>query len=116
MLIKDLLLRQKGNDSIAIKQGTNYISFRDWNNASALISNDILSLLSTKSINIATLLPNSINYAIAYFAVQYANKVLIPISIQSKEPELLSTFEYCETDLIITDSKYLPFVQQTIRC
>lgn len=114
MLIKDLLLRQKENDSIAIKYGAKNISFRDWNNASDLISNNILNLLSTTSINVATLLPNSINYAIAYFAVQYANKVLIPISIQAKDPELIATLEYCETDLIITDSKNLSFVRNVI--
>lgn len=114
MLIKDLLLRQKENDSIAIKHGKNYISFRDWNNASALISNNILSLLSTISINVATLIPNSINYAIAYFAVQYTNRVLIPINIQSKGPELLATLEYCEVDLIITDSKHLSFVRDVV--
>lgn len=114
MLIKDLLLRQKENDSIAIKHGTSYISFRDWNNVAALISNNIINLLSKTSTNVATLLPNSINYAIAYFAVQYANKVLIPISIQSKDPELLATLEYCETDLIITDSKHFSMVRNVI--
>lgn len=113
MLIKELLKRQKNNHSIAIHYGEKKVSYYEWDSASQYISKEITEILNDSSVNIGSFLPNSINYAIAYFGVQYANKVLVPIGIQAKKTEILSTVEYCEIDLIITDTPHIDILKKT---
>lgn len=112
MLLRELLSRQKENGAIAIKQGEQTITYSEWHKASKMLEQNILSVLSDDSLNIAVLLPNSIKYAVAYFAVQYANRILVPIDTHAKAFELLSTLEYCESDLLITSAEYLPLARQ----
>lgn len=111
MRLSDLLLRQMNNDSIAIKFGDKILRYSDWNKQSSKIAQNIRSTVSSGSLNIAIFLPNSIYYAVAYFAVQFSNKIIVPIGIQAKGPEIVSTLEYCEIDLIISDSEHLQFLK-----
>lgn len=113
-MIKDLLKRQK-SDKIAIKFGNEVLTYYDWDVTSNKIANLLKQNLPDNSLSIALYLPNSINYAIAYFGVLYADKVIVPIGIQAKEPELLSTIEYCEVDLIITDTMHCEYVQKCLQ-
>lgn len=106
MFIHDLLVRQKSNDKIAIKHGDHEISYRQWYEYSKKLSEMIKLNVHDNSQNIALFFPNSIDYAISYFAVLLADKIIIPIGVQSKGSEILSTMEYCEVDLIITSIKY----------
>lgn len=115
MRINELLNRQKANQNIAIKFGKDSITFAEWHERAMCISRTILSIDLDNSTNISLFLPNSINYAIAYFAVQYCNKIAVPIGIQSKEPEIISTLDYCEIDIIITDAVHFKFIQQVSR-
>jgi len=105
--ISDLLLRQSNNGSTAIKFGDKMLRYSDWNKQSLKIAQNIKDKVSSNSLNIAVFLPNSINYAIAYFAVQFSDKIIIPIGIQAKAPEIVSTLHYCEVDLVISDSEHI---------
>ncbi len=115
MLIKELLLRLDNSSFVAIKQGDDTLFYSDWNIQSKRISEQVELNLSHNSITVSLFLPNSINYAVAYFGVLYANKVLVPIGIQSKESEILSTLKYCEVDLIITDLQHSDFIKNCLK-
>lgn len=104
--INDLLLHQAKNDSVAIKFGDKILRYSDWYKQALTIAQNIKEV-SSNSLNIAVFLPNSINYAIAYFAIQFSDKVIVPIGIQAKAPEIVSTLQYCEVDLVISDSEHL---------
>lgn len=112
--ILELLYRQKYNDKVAIKHGQNYITYNEWNMKSHKIA-DILNVYTSKdTLSVGIFLPNSIDYAVAYFGILYSKKIIIPIGIQAKEPELISTIEYCEIDLLISYSQNIPLIQSAL--
>lgn len=106
MRIEDLLKRQTNNHKLAIKYSDQSISFNEWEIKSSSLSKIISSIVEDDSKNIGIYLPNSIDYAVAYFGILFAHKVVIPIGTQAKYPEIFSTLDYCEIDLLVTDSKY----------
>lgn len=102
MNVRVLLERQKKNERIAIKFGKDSITYEDWNRRSIELASIIKSISSEFVHNISIYLPNTIDYAIAYFGVLFSDRVIVPIGIQAKELELFSTLTYCEVDIIIT--------------
>lgn len=108
MLIKELLMRQKTNDKVAIQKEDGSITYRQWYLKSKRLSN-IINNLESNSKNIAIFLPNSIEYAVAYFGITFSNKVIVPIGAKSTLSEVISTMKYCEIDIIITNSNYRIF-------
>lgn len=48
--------------------------------------------------NICLFLPNSIEYAIGYFAISFANRTIVPVNIKSKAREIMSFLEKYEID------------------
>lgn len=53
---------------------------------------------------IAILIPNCIEFVIAYFSVLYANKTILILDSRMKNDEILSSLEYCKINTIITDN------------
>lgn len=104
MFISELLERQKNNKKSAIKCGNNEITFKEWYKYSKQLSKIINDISSCE--NVALFFPNSINYAISYFSLLFSKRIIVPIGIQSKGPEIISTLEYCEIDLIISSLQY----------
>ncbi len=115
MYITELLSRQKANSKIAIKDNDNEIKYFEWYNNSFELSKKLLENISDKSLNLAIFLPNSIKYAVAYFAILFSNKIVVPIGTQAKSLEILSTTEYCEIDLIISSLQYRDFLFNTFK-
>lgn len=60
MLLKELLTRQKTNNSIAIKQGDAELTYADWYLQSMQAAKKIDSLISDITQNIVIFLPNCI--------------------------------------------------------
>lgn len=114
MYLNDLLTRQRNNDKTAIKQGNKGITYSRWFTESMWIADVISNQITDISKCVAIFLPNSINYAIAYFSVLFSKRIIIPIGIQAKYPEIISTLEYCEIDMIITSTKYKGFIEDTL--
>jgi len=107
MILNELLLRQKGNPKIAIKHGEDSITYQSWYKQSYQLSDKIINEIKlNESENIAIFLPNSINYAVAYYAILFSDKVIIPIETQTTGSEISSLLEYCEIDLIISSLQY----------
>lgn len=108
--LKDLLIKEKNNNKIAIKQGYKQITYCEWYKKSCKVSNEINNI-KNDSTNIALFLPNSIEYAIAYFSILLSEKIIVPIGTNSKCEEIINTIEYCEVDLIISSLQYKEFLQ-----
>lgn len=104
MLIYDFVSRQKHNSKIAIKMGSYHITYRELFELSEELGKKINVFIGENQRNIGIYLPNSIDYAVAYCAIQSIKKVAVPVSVLTKSPEIQSTFDYCEVDIIITDS------------
>jgi long-chain acyl-CoA synthetase len=115
MRLNNLLFRQANNDSAAIKYSDKILSYADWNTQSLKAAQKIKNEALDNSLNVAVFLPNSINYAVAYFAVQFSDKILVPIGVQAKELEIISTLKYCEIDLIISDSEHLEYLKGILK-
>lgn len=112
MLIKDLLVRQKSNSNIAIQHQNNSITYEEWYQNSSRLSEIISKIAKKNSKNIAIFLPNSIEYAIAYFGITFSNKVIVPIGAKSTLSEVKSTMKYCEIDIIITKKNRKEFFEK----
>ena len=102
MEVKNLLERQKLNQKTAIKSENIELSYCDWHDLATKWSDVIKN--TVKGINVGVFLPNSIEYAIAYFSILYANKIIVPINAQAKNREIKFTMLYCELDMIISNS------------
>jgi len=105
--LKELLLRQKHNEKIAISCASKSITYEAWNIESQKISLQINENIQTCSKCIAVFLPNSIDYAVAFYGILFSNKIVIPIDIRSKPSEIRTIIEYCEVDCIITSDNYI---------
>ncbi len=114
MFIYDLIFRQKYNKKIAIKQGTQQITYRELFEISRDLGKKINDLVGKEQKNIGLYLPNSIDYAVAYLAIQSLKKVAVPISVLTKSLEVKSTLDYCEVDIIITDSNNIEILKEAL--
>lgn len=114
MFLEDLLERQKNNSKCAVKQGEREIDYCQLYAYSKKNSKIINDVLFNESVNISLFLPNSIEYAVAYFSVLFSKKVIVPIGTKAKALEIRSTLEYCEVDLIITNLKYFDFLVEIL--
>lgn len=103
MRIEELLLRNKENNDIAIECKNETISFLEWNIMANAVG-EIISKVTDCVGNVAIYIPNSIFYAVAYFAVLYRKGVIVPIYYGSTEFEIESTMRFCECDIILTIS------------
>lgn len=112
--LSNLLSRWKYHDKTAIMQGEQRLSYREWHAKATNIASALSRCLSPSSCHVALFLPNSIAYAVSYFGILYANRTIIPIGPQSKGPEIRSTLENCEIDLIITNSALQPGLTQML--
>jgi Acyl-CoA synthetases (AMP-forming)/AMP-acid ligases II len=114
LYLTELLIRQRINKKVALKQNEESITYSEWYNNSKDLSRKIKDLIDNESRNIAIFLPNSINYAIAYFGILFANKVIIPIGTQSKRTEIVSTIKYCEIDEIVTSLSFKDYLLESL--
>lgn len=115
MRIENLLIRQANNNKEAIKNFNNSITYEEWYRESNNLKEEIENIVNIHSRCIAIYLPNSINYAIAYFGIIFSKKIVIPINSQAKSVEIYSTTKYCEIDLIISESLYKTVFEETFK-
>jgi len=114
LYLTELLYRQKENTKLAIEHGNDSIKYCEWYDKSMYLSEKIKSVVSDNSLNIGIFLPNSIEYAIAYFSILFSGRVIVPMGAQSKGPEVIGTLNYCEIDLLVTSLKYKNFLVENM--
>lgn len=89
MLLKDLLIRQKNNSKVAIKKGNEEINYKQWYKQSKILEQEMYPFIKSSK-NIAIFLPNSIEYAISYFSILFANRIVVPIGVQTMAPDCVA--------------------------
>ncbi|WP_042199092.1 class I adenylate-forming enzyme family protein [Paenibacillus camerounensis] len=114
MHIKKLLERQQDNNNTAVIINNHSYSYKDLYDRAKTLSSFLSRIISPSSGNIALFLPNSYQYVYSYFAITMADKVIVPISNEAKAPEIVATVDYCDVDIIITDSKHIPIIIEVI--
>ncbi len=58
---------------------------------------------------------NSIEYVVGYFAITFLDKVIVPIEVDSKERQIISTLEYCEISLILTNNQNFEYIERIVK-
>ncbi len=113
MLLHDLIIRQKGNAKIAVIDKNTRLTYAELYSQAKKVSEYIRSTFGPCQ-NVALFLPNSAQYVIAYLAIALSGNTIVPISTMAKKPEVLSTIEYCDIRLIITNHYFSGILQQFI--
>jgi len=106
MQLKDLLIRQSKNKSLAVNYKNQFLSYEDLYIEVNSVLKHINSIDVQISANVGIFLPNSIEYIIAYFSITFNDKVIVPIPIQFSNNDIQKTVEFCEMNFIITNSNY----------
>ncbi len=111
MIIADLLRRQKDNSKL-IKFGQQSITYSMLHTMAE--EKSFLLNHENFSSNIILFLPNGLDFLIAYFAVQYANRTVVPINISASELELADMIKASDCNIVITNRDYLCKVTKTV--
>lgn len=114
MDLVSILREKRDNYKVAIIQGNQKITYSELNFFSKELS-DLLKNVDSISNNIGLFFDNCIEYAIAYFGVLGAKKVVVPIGVKTKRSEFISCVDYCEINYIITNSKNLEKLHEILK-
>ncbi|MCT4686729.1 class I adenylate-forming enzyme family protein [Vallitalea sp.] len=113
MLIKDLLEMNKNKETLMLQTKKRSLSYFEFYHIVQQKKNKLRQLESLSN-SVMLYLPNSIEYAIAYFTVTYLDKVIVPVSNLAKKDEIVGTVDYCEISLIITNHENLEYLKQSL--
>ncbi|MEN8908016.1 MAG: class I adenylate-forming enzyme family protein [Clostridiales bacterium] len=111
MLLKEILIKNQNNNKVAIYHEDKSITYKELFLRSNKLSNE-LKLLTKQ--NIAIFTSNSIEYAISYFSITMANKIIVPINPKCKDQEINTELKYCDIGLIITTSHYIQMLKDIV--
>lgn len=107
MRIKDILHRKRNSTQTAVIYKDQEYSYNDIYRQVVFHSQN---LMNTGNHNVGIFISNSANYVIAYFSVAYMDRVVIPVDANSRKKQILSTIDYCELDLILTDDQHYEYL------
>ncbi len=110
-MLKDILLDNQSSNSVAVIYDDNQYTYNQIY-GSVLTHLDEICEVSGK--NIGLFVQNSIEYVIGYFAISFANKVIVPIEMNCKAEQIRSIVDYCELDLIVTNSDNFAYLNQIL--
>lgn len=101
--MRNLILSSKDSKHIAVVEKNNYLTYKNTYDQANDIISDFSKFVSERS-HVAILLPNSISYFLAYVALSISNHVIVPIYYNTTGNEFVSTINYCDVKLVITNS------------
>ena len=84
------MINNKSNDDVAVIY-SNKIYRYNWIYENVLAHKD--NIFGTSGENIGLFIQNSIDYVVAYFAISFADKVIVPIETNGKAWQILSTMK-----------------------
>ena len=112
MKIADRLKEKQYCKNIAVVDGTVQLTYQDLYKKASTLS-QVLAFVSTRREHVAILLPNSANYVVAYCSVLLAGDVVVPIYFKATGEEIKNSVEYCDTNILITDTENFARVENT---
>lgn len=101
MLIQECLIRNKDKEKVAIKSDNETITYKELYRSSI----DLSKRLVGQDNIIGLFMSNSIEYVISYFAILFANKVVLPINIACTRTEVSNILDQCKVKTVITFNK-----------
>src|SRR5690554_167256 len=109
MLVKDIIEKNKSIEKTAVIYKDNHYTYGDIYND----CNAVIQALPLTYGNIAIFLPNSYEYVVAFFSIAYTEKIAVPISVTSSTSELITTLNYCDISLVLTNSIWFELLRKS---
>lgn len=100
-LLKDIFTEKKASDNVAVIYNNSKYTY---NQIYISVLNHKNKICGVPGKNVGLFIQNSIEYVVGYFVISIADRVIVPIETNCKGNQILSTIEYCELELIITNS------------
>lgn len=102
----DLLYQRKKETKMALI-GNEELSYANWYRLSEKLAHAIKEEIpnSENKKKIGVFIPGSLEYAVAYFAILYMDKVIVPISAMYTDIEVVNSMSFCEINIMISTFK-----------
>lgn len=110
-MLNDILLDKRSSDNVAVIYKDNEYTY---NQIYKSVLNHVNNISDVMGKNVGLFIQNSIEYVIGYFAISFADKVIVPIETNCKAEQILSTVGYCELDLIVTNSDNFAYLTEIL--
>ncbi|MBN1899955.1 AMP-binding protein [Candidatus Sumerlaeota bacterium] len=107
-------LENNGDSTLFLDEGVK-ISFPELAEKAGILGNEIRSQKSGDSQYVAILLPNSIEFAVSFWAVLFADNVVMPLNFMLQPPEFIPLFDLAKPALLLTHSLFKPLVQALLK-
>lgn len=110
-MLKDILLDNQRSSRIAVIYNNKGYTY---NQIYKNVLRHLDEICELSGNNVGLFVHNSIEYIVGYFAISFADKVIVPIEINCKAKQILSIVDYCELDLIVTNSDNFEYLTQIL--
>lgn len=110
-MLKEILLDKRSSDNVAVIYKNNEYTY---NQIYKSVLSHVNNIFETSGKNVGLFVQNSIEYVIGYFSIAFADKVIVPIETNCKEKQILSTVDYCELNLILTNSDNFAYLTEIL--
>ena len=107
--IKDYIRLNSTIEKDAVVEGENSITYSGLYRRANIIAEKIKSIQSNRC-HIAIVIPNSIDYVVAFSAVVLSDNVVVPIYAKSSIHEIEKVVDYCDIGMIIAVDQTIDFV------
>lgn len=110
-MLKEILLDKQSSSNVAVIYKDNEYTY---NQIYRSVISHVDNIFGASGKNVGLFIQNSVEYVIGYFAISFANKVIVPIETNCKGKQILSTVKYCELDLIVTNSDNFEYLNEIL--
>lgn len=101
------LINKKQNEvKTAIVFQDKKVTYKELVSLSVYLSDIITSRFKSIRESIGIFICGSLDYAVAFFSIIYSNKVVVPLNVNMKKPELIRILEYLKIRIIITNEVF----------
>ena len=91
----------------AIVLGDRKLSYAELDEASNKVANTLIGIGINKDDRVAMVLTNSPEFVIIYFGIAKAGGIAVPLSTGYRVNELVSLFDNCQPEVLVTESPFL---------
>ncbi len=114
--VRELFLSSVKNfpDKTAVVEDNKRISYRELGSMVDSFSSFLTSMGINKGDTVAILLPNSIEFVVAFFSIASLGAVSVPVSTAFKKEEIAFYVNHSSAKLVITQEKLKPIAEEAV--
>jgi len=114
--VRELFLSSVKNfpDKTAVVEDNKRISYRELGSMVDSFSSFLTSMEINKGDTVAILLPNSIEFVVAFFSISSLGAVSVPVSTAFKKEEIAFYVNHSSAKLVITEEKLKPIAEEAV--